>query len=116
MATVASTCVNHPDKGATHRCKRCSKPICSACVRNTELGQFCSQECYDAVAEFQQRVMQMRGAKKGWFDLGAIVKQIGTAAIILGAVWASFYFLYGDQTPAEIWARMVGWYKQAVGP
>jgi hypothetical protein len=51
-----ATCLNHPHRLATARCKRCSKPICDDCKMVSEVGVVCSQECLDAVKTFHERI------------------------------------------------------------
>jgi hypothetical protein len=108
MAAV-STCVNHPTKTATHRCKRCSKPICAQCVQMTDLGQFCSQECYKAVQDFQAKVMDLGPGKKGGFDLGKMVRGVVSLAVVLGILYACFYYGFGDKTPEAMIRRVKLW-------
>jgi hypothetical protein len=108
MAGV-STCVNHPTKTATHKCKRCSKPICQQCLHKTELGIFCSQECHDAVKEFQSKLIDARPAKKSGIDFGKAFKRLIILGALVGGLYGYFFMRYGDRTPQQIWARVQLW-------
>jgi len=50
------TCINHPTRQASARCKRCGRPICSDCKLVSEVGVVCSEQCLDAIKSFQERV------------------------------------------------------------
>jgi|GEM_PF-5825020 len=40
-------CSFHRDRPSETRCKLCLKPICGECVRRSEEGAFCSEQCMD---------------------------------------------------------------------
>ena len=88
-------CKFHPDKVAHVRCKTCHIPLCDDCKMVTDIGIFCSEDCYNKAKEFQERVKPNIPPKKNpsalWLIpkiiiLGIIVAAIGIGLDMLGIV------------------------------
>jgi len=92
-----ATCLNHPDRLATARCKSCSKPICDDCKFVSEIGVVCSPECLDAIKRFQQRIKDdvPRPARRPLLSRGA-VKVLLAVLILLGIVYAILSYQAGQ--------------------
>ena len=93
MAQAPARCLNHPERTAVARCKQCHKPLCQKCVMKMPGGIFCSQECYDKMGQFQERVKKLDEAPKAGFSFGKLARWAIIAAIILGIVY--FVFIEG---------------------
>jgi len=48
-------CKFHTNKVAHVRCKTCHIPLCDDCKVVTDLGVFCSEECFNKAKDFQKR-------------------------------------------------------------
>ncbi len=69
-----ATCVNHPVKAATARCKSCNAPLCNQCKVTTKWGIFCSDDCAERTKAFTEKLEGPNAGprKKSMFDgLGA---------------------------------------------
>ena len=55
-----SYCLKHQDRVTDKRCSTCLKPICDECSMSTELGNFCSQVCYEKRVASNERVEVLR--------------------------------------------------------
>ena len=49
-------CKFHPNKVAHVRCKTCHIPLCEECRVSSEIGVFCSEECFQKAKDFQETV------------------------------------------------------------
>lgn len=49
-------CKFHSNKVAHVRCKTCFIPLCDDCKVVTDIGVFCSEDCYHKAKEFQAKV------------------------------------------------------------
>lgn len=88
MAQAPSRCINHPERTAVARCKQCHKPLCPHCALKKPGGVFCSEECFQRMGSFQQRVEQLDARKKPGLSIGTLVKWV----VIVGVVgWALYY-------------------------
>jgi predicted nucleic acid-binding Zn ribbon protein len=88
MAQAPSRCINHPERTAVARCKQCHKPLCEKCVKKMPGGVFCSDECYENMAAFQNRVKALDQQKKRGFNLG---KWLTRAAVLIVVAAALYY-------------------------
>jgi hypothetical protein len=93
MAQAPSRCINHTERTAVARCKQCHKPLCEKCVKKMPGGVFCSDECFQNMNAFQNRVKQLDQQKKPKLNIG---KWIQRAAIFLVVV-AALYYVFGVQ-------------------
>ena len=71
-------CKNHPLKPAEKHCKQCGAGLCRFCVKQTEIGYFCSDECYEKAKEFTNKVSDMTPVRKTPF-----LKQLGFGKVII---------------------------------
>ena len=55
-----SYCLKHQDRVTDKRCSTCLKPICEECTLGTELGNFCSQDCYEKRVVSNERIELLR--------------------------------------------------------
>jgi hypothetical protein len=88
MAQAPARCINHVDRTAAARCKQCHKPLCEKCVKKMPGGVFCSDECYQNMAAFQNRVKQLESQKKRGFNLG---KWVQRAVVLIVGLFALYY-------------------------
>jgi hypothetical protein len=93
MAQAPSRCLNHPERTAVARCKQCHKPLCQKCAMKMPGGVFCSDECYQKMGSFQDRVDMLDKAKKPGLSLGKLLTRLVTVAIIVAIVY--FVFIRG---------------------
>jgi len=56
-------------------------------------GVFCSQECYDKMGSFQERVEKLSEQPKPGFSLGKLVKWAIIAIVVIGVIY--FVFIKG---------------------
>jgi len=103
---ASATCANHPTKAATHRCKKCDKGLCPLCVQITDLGQFCSRECYEAVQEFQKMVMAGRAPSRGGLSAAMIFKTFVFGGLALGAAYGVGYWQFGTTDPMVMLSKV----------
>ena len=75
-----SVCWKHTETPASARCRQCSKPICKACVVESNGETFCSTACVNRNTEYNARNPQ-GVPKKGGF-MAMVVKLI-TLIILL---------------------------------
>lgn len=94
MAQAPARCLNHPERNAVARCKQCHKPLCPKCAVKMPGGVYCSQECYDKMGEFQDRVKKLDATPKAGFAFGKLVKWAIIAAVVIGIVY--FVFVRGE--------------------
>lgn len=90
MAQAPSRCLNHPERTAVARCKQCHKPLCQRCVQKMPGGIFCSNECYEKMGSFQERVEQLDNGRRPGFPLGKLVKWVVVLAVAGGVVYYIF--------------------------
>ena len=93
MAQTSTRCLNHPERTAVARCKQCHKPLCERCVKKMPGGVYCSDECYQKMGDFQDRVKDLDEQRGRRTPLGKLVKW----AIILAVVVAILYFVFVAQ-------------------
>jgi len=55
-----SFCLTHQDRATDTRCAACLKPICEECTVTTELGKFCSQDCYQKRLSSNERIQVLK--------------------------------------------------------
>ncbi len=85
------TCVNHPERLATARCTRCFKPLCDECQVVTDMGVFCSQQCYELYKQFNERAAEIPKPKKGF--LRTFLSPIKKIFILIGAVVILYFVI-----------------------
>ena len=83
MAQAPSRCLNHPERTAVARCKQCHKPLCSKCATKRPGGVFCSEECFENMGSFQDRVEKL-DERKGRGSLGPLIKKGIIALVVVG--------------------------------
>lgn len=89
MAQAPSRCLNHPERTAVARCKQCHKPLCSKCAIKRSGGVFCSEECFENMGSFQNRVEDLDARKKGG-ALGPLIKKGVIALVVVGILYYVF--------------------------
>jgi hypothetical protein len=78
-----NVCWKHTETKAVARCMQCSKPICKACIVESNGDQFCSTACVSRNAEFKER--NPAGApKKGGF--GAVIMRLIALVVFIVAL------------------------------
>ncbi len=81
-------CKFHSNKVAHVRCKTCHIPLCDDCKIVTNIGIFCSEDCYQKAKEFQETVRPEIPRKKNpsaiWLILKVIVLLILVGIIAIG--------------------------------
>jgi len=88
-------CKFHPNKIAHVRCKTCHIPLCDDCKMVTDIGIFCSEDCYVKAKEFQERVKPDAPVKKNPSIIWLIVKLVILVALIaLVALALDFLGIY----------------------
>lgn len=76
-------CKFHPNKVARVRCKTCFVPLCDDCRVNTEIGVFCSEECFQKAKEFQDRVRPDSPRVKHPSFLRLVIKIVAVVVLLL---------------------------------
>lgn len=107
---MSSFCVNHPVKIAVSKCKRCGKPLCRDCRIQTDSGIYCSNECFAAVKEFEERVAAAtpRMKKKSLFSFKNF-KSLFLFIIVLAFIYGIFYFIFDVSTIEEMIELIRSW-------
>ena len=90
MAQAPSRCLNHPERKAVARCKQCHKPLCPHCAMKKPGGVFCSEECFENMGSFQNRVEELDARKKSGISAGTLLKWI----VIVGLVGGVLYYVF----------------------
>ncbi|GAB4336803.1 MAG: hypothetical protein Kow0099_09920 [Candidatus Abyssubacteria bacterium] len=90
MAQAPSRCINHPERTAVARCKQCHKPLCEKCVKKMPGGIYCSDECYQNMAAFQERVKKLDAAKKSGLNVGRIITRAIVAIVLIAVLYYVF--------------------------
>lgn len=72
-------CATHHETEAATRCRRCSRPLCSACVFDAPGGPFCGESCAALAARFPRRGVLSRAGSR----LVRLVKFTFWAVILL---------------------------------
>ena len=90
--TRVSTCIHHPDREATTRCKQCHKPLCKECRVVSAEGVFCSESCRKELVAFQERTKNIEQRKFiGKRGIPGLIKLL----IFLGIIAAIAHFAFG---------------------
>ncbi len=91
------TCINHPTREATTRCKACHKPLCDKCKLVTPEGVFCSEECHQRQQEFTKRAEQVPMPKRNFFRaIMGWVKKMLFLLVILVIAYVVIILIYGS--------------------
>lgn len=90
MAQAPARCINHVDRTAVARCKQCHKPLCEKCVQKMPGGVFCSDECYQNMAAFQNRVRELDQRKKPKANIGKWIQRAVMVVILAAALYYVF--------------------------
>lgn len=91
MAAIMK-CYFHTTRDALIRCKQCSKPICHDCRINTEMGIFCSEECYKKSKHFIELIVEYDKKKSSYWIFSGIIRKIVGLGIIIIVIWALWQF------------------------
>ncbi len=102
-------CKNHPLKQAVTRCKRCNKPLCADCIMQTEIGVFCSDECYQATTEFMQKVSGEAPKRKVSLFQKKGFKQLIILVILLVVLYFLLASVTGHRNIGDIIEVVRGW-------
>ncbi len=90
MAQAPSRCINHPERTAVARCKQCHKPLCERCVKKMPGGVYCSDECYQNMAAFQNRVKQLEAQRKRGVNWSGLAVKFFIAVVVAGSLYYVF--------------------------
>ncbi len=90
MAQAPARCLNHPERKAVARCKQCHKPLCPHCAQKKPGGVFCSDECFEKMGSFQERVDTLDKSRKAGFSLGKYIRPIVIVAVVGGILYFVF--------------------------
>ena len=90
MAQAPARCLNHVDRTAVARCKQCHKPLCSKCVIKKPGGIYCSEECFEKMGSFQERVERLDEKPARGFSVGKLVTRLIILAIVVGIAYFVF--------------------------
>ena len=105
----SAKCLNHPLKDAITRCKRCNKPLCVDCTMRTEIGVFCSEECYHATGEFMRRVPSSPPKKKQSLFEKLRIKKLFILAVMLVILYFVLAYVTGQSDVGGIIGVVRGW-------
>lgn len=91
------TCINHPLKQATARCKACHRPLCDECKIVTEDGVFCSDECHERQVQFTERAASLPKPKRSFLGgFAGFVKKLVILIILLLVAYGLITLIYGS--------------------
>lgn len=90
-------CFLHTARDAMIRCKQCGKPLCHECRKTTDIGVFCSDECYAKTKNFTTRAAEYDKSKSNYWKIKALVKRLVILVILLGVIWWLWDNGYMDQ-------------------
>ena len=85
-------CYLHTSRDALIRCKQCGKPLCHECRMNTDIGAFCSQECYQKTKTFTERAVEHDKKKTSYWAIQGLIRKLIGLVIILAIIWALWQF------------------------
>ena len=91
MAQAPPRCLNHPDRTAVARCKQCHKPICEKCIKKMPGGAYCSDECYQNMLAFQNRVKRLDEASKPRSALAGLIRRLVAFSVAVVIVAILYY-------------------------
>lgn len=106
-----STCVNHPIKMATARCKCCGKPLCNECKRITDAGIFCSPECENKTRQFTERAAGYTVSYRRSLFTKRTLKGLVVLAVLAAGAAGYFYFIGGVQSWTEFKTLVAKWWE-----
>ena len=106
MAQSPSRCLNHPERTAVARCKQCHKPLCSRCAIKKPGGVFCSEDCFENMGSFQNRVDDLEARKSGG-GLGALLTKGAVLLVVLGVLYYVFA-VEGVRSPGDFISMIKG--------
>jgi len=100
-------CFYHPERDAVGVCKSCGKGLCGECAAEVGGKLACKDKCEDqakALADFEQGLVRVAAAQKGWLGSGARDAIYYLAYIVIGGVfvWSRSEFLYDPRYPAVV--------------
>ena len=85
---VPSSCINHPERPSTVRCRRCNVPICNKCKVVTAHGVYCSTACSEQMAAFLKKAASLdRPTRKAKGGLKRLLSRLGGLMVVAGAAW-----------------------------
>lgn len=85
-------CLKHTSVPAKINCHHCHHPVCSECIEETSLGQFCSADCAKKFAQFQEK-WGKSGRSGGLAKLAnQLVGLVVIAIVVIGAIHAAVRF------------------------
>jgi len=88
---VPSSCVNHPERPSTMRCRRCNLPICKKCAVVTPHGVYCSETCAEQMAKFLEKAAALEQPlgppRTRW------LRKIARLAVLVVLVVAGWYLV-----------------------
>ena len=91
------TCINHPTKVATTRCKACHRPLCDECKMITDIGVFCSEDCYERTKQFMERAARIPVPRPSFFaGLMRRLKLLITLGVVLLILYGVITIVFGS--------------------
>ena len=85
---VPSSCINHPERPSTVRCRRCNVPICNKCKVVTAHGVYCTNACSEQMAAFLKKAASLdRPVRRAKGGLLRLLSRLGMLTVVVAAVW-----------------------------
>jgi len=106
-------CFFHGDKLAVSKCFSCHRPLCEECVKKTDIGDVCSDECYKKVKSFLERNPREKNGKRKKVSFFRYRILWWWKVLILLLVFYFFmYFKYGLTSPREMFTKLLDLFKE----
>jgi len=109
---VRTSCINHPERPSTIRCRRCNVPICNKCKVVTAHGVYCSETCAEQMAAFLKKAASLDGPA---VRKGRRMLRFSGRFIVLVAVVASAWYLLRMGIPQAVWAWLMSFLRTVQG-
>ena len=85
-------CFLHTSRDALIRCKQCGKPLCHECRKTTDMGAFCSQECYEKTKGFTERAAAHSKKRTSYWAISSLIRKLVELIIVIGVLWGLWKF------------------------
>ena len=104
---VPHSCINHPERPSTIRCRRCNVPICQKCAVKSPHGAYCSDACATEMETFMEKAADLDTPLKpptSYRFVRLIIKLVVFAATI---VFAMFLYRRGSFRSLQYWIMSI---------
>jgi len=88
---VPSSCINHPERPSTVRCRRCNVPLCDKCKIVTAHGVYCSETCAEQMAVFLKKAAALEQPLRR--ARGGIMRTFARLAVLAGIIALGWYLM-----------------------